>query len=157
MMIVSSKGPILGIINYSILFNAPLSTFSFQTKILISVLIFFSCKHMLWVLIRSSLHLRGASNEYPQYIFSWRNKKNIIWIPILYRAMTSVLSGYRITVYYWAYRRTKHVRRGPLCWPNIFCGLELHQNSEPGYAGIKLPPRTPTHYFFLLTVPSFII
>ena len=26
---------------------------------------------------------RGASNEYPQHIFSWRNKKNIMWIPPL--------------------------------------------------------------------------
>ena len=30
---------------------------------------------MLWVLIRSAS--QGASNEYPQYRFSWRNKKNI--------------------------------------------------------------------------------
>ena len=26
---------------------------------------------------------RGASNEYPQHMFSWRNKKNIVWIPPL--------------------------------------------------------------------------
>ena len=26
---------------------------------------------------------RGASNEYPQHMFSWRNKKSIIWIPPL--------------------------------------------------------------------------
>ena len=26
---------------------------------------------------------RGASNEYPQHMFSWRNKKNIVWIPSL--------------------------------------------------------------------------
>ena len=25
----------------------------------------------------------GASNEYPQHMFSWRNKKNIMWIPPL--------------------------------------------------------------------------
>ena len=25
----------------------------------------------------------GASNKYPQHIFSWRNKKNIMWIPLL--------------------------------------------------------------------------
>ena len=25
----------------------------------------------------------GASNEYPQHMFSWRNKKNIMWIPLL--------------------------------------------------------------------------
>ena len=51
-------------------------------------------KHMLWVLIRSALVFsyffaktyvvysleaprRGASNEYPQHMFSWRNKKDI--------------------------------------------------------------------------------
>ena len=27
--------------------------------------------------------LRGASNEYPQHMFSSRNKKTIIWIPLL--------------------------------------------------------------------------
>ena len=26
---------------------------------------------------------RGASNEYPQDMFLWRNKKNIVWIPSL--------------------------------------------------------------------------
>ena len=26
---------------------------------------------------------RGASNEYPQHMFSWRNEKNIMWIPPL--------------------------------------------------------------------------
>ena len=25
----------------------------------------------------------GASNEYPQHMFSWRNKKNIMWLPPL--------------------------------------------------------------------------
>ena len=29
---------------------------------------------------------RGASNEYPQHIFSSRNKKNIMWIPPLIRS-----------------------------------------------------------------------
>ena len=32
-------------------------------------------KHMSWVLIRSTSG--GASNEYSQHMFSWRNKKNI--------------------------------------------------------------------------------
>ena len=26
---------------------------------------------------------QGASNEYQQNMFSWRNKKNILWIPLL--------------------------------------------------------------------------
>ena len=28
----------------------------------------------------------GASNKYPQHMFSWRSKKNIIWITLLSRA-----------------------------------------------------------------------
>ena len=28
-------------------------------------------------------NLVGASNEFPQHIFSWRNKKNIMRIPLL--------------------------------------------------------------------------
>ena len=30
---------------------------------------------------------QGASNEYPQHTFSLRNKKNIMWIPLLSGAM----------------------------------------------------------------------
>ena len=33
---------------------------------------------MLWYSLEAPL--RGASNEYPQHIFSWRNKKNIFLI-----------------------------------------------------------------------------
>ena len=36
---------------------------------------------MLWILIRSAL--ARPSNEYPQHMFSSRNKKNIMWIPPL--------------------------------------------------------------------------
>ena len=32
-------------------------------------------KHMLWYSLEAPR--RGASNEYPQHMFSWRNKKNI--------------------------------------------------------------------------------
>ena len=44
---------------------------------------------MLWVFIRSATYVVGThkkrltSDEYPQYMFTWRNKKNIIWIPLL--------------------------------------------------------------------------
>ena len=37
---------------------------------------------------------RGASNEYPQHMFSWRNKKNNMWIPPLicsYEHLTEAL------------------------------------------------------------------
>ena len=36
-------------------------------------------------MLRYSLEARrqGASNEYPQHMFSLRNKKNIMWIPPL--------------------------------------------------------------------------
>ena len=35
---------------------------------------------------------RGASNEYPQHMFSWRNKKNIMWIPPLICSYVPVCS-----------------------------------------------------------------
>ena len=38
-------------------------------------------KHMLWYSLEAPC--RGASNEYPQHMFLWRNKKNIMWIPPL--------------------------------------------------------------------------
>ena len=30
--------------------------------------------------------LRGASNEYPQHIFSWRKRKTIMWISPLFQS-----------------------------------------------------------------------
>ena len=36
---------------------------------------------MLWYSLEAPC--RGASNEYPQHMFSLRNKKNIMWIPPL--------------------------------------------------------------------------
>ena len=33
---------------------------------------------------------QGASNEYPQHMFSKRNKKNIMWIPTLIRSYEAV-------------------------------------------------------------------
>ena len=37
----------------------------------------------------------GASNEYPQHMFLWRNKKNIMWIP---RLICSYVYPYKCTV-----------------------------------------------------------
>ena len=33
---------------------------------------------------------RGASNKYPQHMFLWRNKKNIMWIPLLSEALLTL-------------------------------------------------------------------
>ena len=45
-------------------------------------IIIFPQKHILWY----SLEARhgGTSNEYPQHMFLWRNKKNIMWITLLH-------------------------------------------------------------------------
>ena len=56
-----------------------ISRFFFQPKIVDSFLI--SPRKHVVVLIRSAS--RGASNEYPQNMFSWRNKKTIYLIPPL--------------------------------------------------------------------------
>ena len=47
----------------------------------INILLTSAQKHMLWV--SSEVPHWDASNEYPQHMFSWRNKKNIIRIPLL--------------------------------------------------------------------------
>ena len=48
------------------------------------LLIFFLCLHEN-ICCGYSLEAphRGASNEYPQHMFSWKNKKNIFLIPLL--------------------------------------------------------------------------
>ena len=33
---------------------------------------------------------QGASTEYPQHMFSWRNKNNVMWIGLLSEAMICV-------------------------------------------------------------------
>ena len=40
------------------------------------------CWYLSYFSTKTYVH-RGTSNEYPQHIFSWRNKKNIMWIPPL--------------------------------------------------------------------------
>ena len=47
----------------------------------IDIFLVSSQKHMLWYSLEAPR--RGASNEYPQHIFSWRNNKNIYLIPTL--------------------------------------------------------------------------
>ena len=44
---------------------------------LVNIFLISPRKHTLWVLITLETPCRGASNEYPQHMFSWRNKKNI--------------------------------------------------------------------------------
>ena len=45
---------------------------------------------MLWY--SSEAPRRDASNKYPQLMFSWRNKKSIMWIPLLSVAMAHTKS-----------------------------------------------------------------
>ena len=48
---------------------------------------------MLWVLIRSASARGGASNEYPQHMYSSRNKKKILCgYPLLSAAMNTSAS-----------------------------------------------------------------
>ena len=44
---------------------------------------------MLWYSLE--VPQQGASNEYPEHMFSSRNKKNIMWIPVLSVAMTEMI------------------------------------------------------------------
>ena len=54
---------------------------------------------MLWVLIRSALP--GTSNEYPQCMFSCRNKENIYRTPLPYLGLRAPLTyNYGIKILY---------------------------------------------------------
>ena len=57
-------------------------------------------KHMLWVLIGSASALeaprQGASNEYPQHMLLWRNKKDISMFQLKKSALSVAM-----TVYTW--------------------------------------------------------
>ena len=43
---------------------------------------------MLWYSLEAPR--QGASNEYQQHMFSWKNKKNIMWIPLLSGAIVII-------------------------------------------------------------------
>ena len=43
---------------------------------------------------------RGASNEYPQHMFLMRNKKNIMWIPLLSVDMDKVSQYLKVNMVY---------------------------------------------------------
>ena len=48
---------------------------------------------------------RGVSNAYSQRMFSWRNKKNLMWIPLLFGAMLSTsifISLAKTTSFQWS-------------------------------------------------------
>ena len=45
-----------------------------------------------------ALIMRGTSNKYPQLMFSWRNKKNIKLIPLLYQWVDE--SGYQVNIFF---------------------------------------------------------
>ena len=62
--------------------------------------------HMLWYSLE--LPHQGTSNEYPQCIFLWKNKRNIYWIPQLIWSYTG-LCIYIVDAYsYRLFRLTYH-------------------------------------------------
>ena len=56
-------------------------------------------KHMLWCSLEAPQW--GTSNDYPQYVFSWRNKKNIMWIPLSSGAMQLQYSIQQFIYFRW--------------------------------------------------------
>ena len=58
----------------------------FQEKI-VDIILISPPKHMLWVSLET---LWQGASKYPQYMFSWRNKKNIFLITPLSGAMLLV-------------------------------------------------------------------
>ena len=53
----------------------------FFSSVCADIFLIFQSKHMLWYSLEAPRW--GASNEYPQHMFSLINKKNIMWIPPL--------------------------------------------------------------------------
>ena len=74
---------------------------------------------MLWVLIRS------ASNEYPQHMFLWRNKKNINLIWSRFLIQIQILNGKQCR------SRTVGFFRSQLIWIYTVCKGRIY----PGSAG----------------------
>ena len=77
-MTTTPKCPDQSIHPRSTLILATDRAFFFIRKMLIS---FLYLHENMWYSLEAPR--QGASNEYPQYMFSWRNKKNIMWIPPL--------------------------------------------------------------------------
>ena len=84
-----------------------------QTKIACIFLIA-TQKYMLSVLIK--MPRQGASNEYPQHMFSWRNKKNIYLISPLICSYGSLRSGHIQTLKVHLF----HIAADTLLWAHLF-------------------------------------
>ena len=71
---------------------------------------------------------RGASDEYPQHMFSWRNKKNIVWIPpLIYsydclaaRRCFGCLPSHRVSCKHWPDCMDVQAEMS-LCWAGHAC------------------------------------
>ena len=61
--------------------NADIRKGAFFIRKMLLIYFLFLHKNIWWYSLE--VPWLGASNEYPQHIFSWRNKTNIMWIPPL--------------------------------------------------------------------------
>ena len=61
--------------------------FFFNQKVLIFLLFFFSCIFNICCWYSLEVPCLGTSNEYQQHMFMWRNKNNIMRIPLLSGAL----------------------------------------------------------------------
>ena len=86
-------------------------------------------KHMLWYSLEAPR--RGASNEYPQHMFSSRNKKNITWIPPLICSYAKgVCSSYTLELVRNALSRHRALNNPIFLWRNKI--KYLHSTNKHG-------------------------
>ena len=95
---------------------------------------------MLWYSLEAPR--RGTSNEYPQHMFSWINKKNIMWIPSLICSYEdglkvdskSIVSKQKCVHYentpiqiYWKFRHQKLKKQGSNEFPQFMFWAEIRK------------------------------
>ena len=115
---------------------------------------------------------RGASNEYPQHMFSWRNKKNILWIPPFICSYVNLLPKWATNKDFapmckqilsckrnppWG-RKVNAFRLEWLSFKGVIC-LNTYNNREGQISlhiqWIRLTPRPWCHVLSLLTISWF--
>ena len=116
--------------------------------------------HMLWY----SLEVPhwGASNEYPQHMFSWRNKEDIMWIPSLIRSYfgeAHVKLEWIQKMFNGTIQTLSHViiRKGLLCYmwtvtPHISWGIHAinHSCREGTFLYQNIHQKEQIFFLFLL-------
>ena len=91
---------------------------------------------------------QGASNEYPQHMFSWGNKKNIMWIPPL------ICSYVKYSWKYWFSEDGHHMKGTRVHFSSA--GISENENNNKPLDLVIATDKRRYHIIFFLFLDEYI-